>query len=170
MNIELLDRPLKEFDFGPIHTVRLRQMFENYAVWKDGKYTYTPLLTVCDLVVLTEREILAQPNIGKRSLEVLKKFMRLRGLHFGMQFSGSIEKEVEARVGATLEELKLEIGYLRGLHMREHRALVAIAKAIGPVIFHLNSSKLEREIDVEDIKELNKLISEPYDGLYKDDQ
>jgi len=76
-----LDQKLDNLDFGRGYTARLNNMFMLYSSYDDHP---TPLVTVRDLVALTESQFLAEPNIGLNSFKRVKAMLADHGLHFGM--------------------------------------------------------------------------------------
>lgn len=89
--MSILDQRLDQLDFGPGYTVRLRNRFENFQklAFEGGHWEYrdAPLITVRDLIALSEADILRMPNIGRQSLLRLKAMLAPHGLHFGMPFT-----------------------------------------------------------------------------------
>jgi hypothetical protein len=81
IDVSFLNQRLDSLDFGPGYTVRLRHMFENTWTMDNSDLK---LVTVRDLVALSEADILRQVNIGKQCLLRLKAMLAPHGLHFGM--------------------------------------------------------------------------------------
>jgi hypothetical protein len=80
-----LSQRLDRLTFGPGYGVRLQRMFESHREYVGGEYIDAPLVTVRDLIALSEADILREPNIGKQCLSRLKAMLAPHGLHFGMR-------------------------------------------------------------------------------------
>jgi DNA-directed RNA polymerase alpha subunit len=77
-----LDTPLREIDFGPLITARVHHL----KCWKigEGELVDVPVKTVRDLVGLTEAELLRAHNVGRSTVESIKRVLAAHGLRLGM--------------------------------------------------------------------------------------
>lgn len=113
--MNFLDQRLDQLDFGPVHTARLKRMFTDGIRTLNG--TVKPV-TVRDLIVVSEAEILRQPNIGRKSLIKLKEKLDPHGLHFGMLFAIPPTKKPEKRKPKTKTKPHLTA---REFYLRERK-------------------------------------------------
>jgi DNA-directed RNA polymerase alpha subunit len=66
--------------------VRIQNVCNNYVAneWRPWEATPRPIVTVADLVRMTEGQLLREPNFGRKSLDAIKRVLAEHGL-MGME-------------------------------------------------------------------------------------
>jgi hypothetical protein len=82
VDMEFLDTKLSDIDFGKGQNGRVRYIC-NYEL-VNGQRVPIRVITVRDLVALSEAEVLRTPNVGRETLKRIKGVLSLHGLYFGM--------------------------------------------------------------------------------------
>jgi hypothetical protein len=76
-----LEFPLNELDLGKGYTARVQHFFASYRRYLgDGRYADMPMVTVSDLVALSEPELMRAANIGHETVRRLKALLAEHGL------------------------------------------------------------------------------------------
>jgi hypothetical protein len=79
-DVAFLDTSLREIDFGRLINARVHYL----KCWRSGMAVAVPVITIRDLVSLTEAEIMCVPNVGRATVESIKSMLAAHGLHLGM--------------------------------------------------------------------------------------
>ena len=80
-DLEFLERRLEEIDFGKGHTTRILNAAKNHVTYVgDGTWIPTPLVTVRDLISVSDAELIREPNVGRKTVNMVKAVLKEHGL------------------------------------------------------------------------------------------
>ena len=80
-----LDRRIDSVDWGKMHNHRVCGNIQRWD-WDDAgtRFECVPLVTVRELVALSEHQILRCPNVGRQTVRRIKSKLAEHGLYLGM--------------------------------------------------------------------------------------